>query len=70
MKLTVNGKPAETSAETLMALWLEETADLELDSPRGYAISLNGKVVRKNAWETTPVKENDEVEIVRAMQGG
>jgi sulfur carrier protein len=70
VKLKVNGKETETSAVTIMALWQEETADLELESNKGYAISLNGKVVRKAQWDTTPVSENDQVEIVRAMQGG
>jgi sulfur carrier protein len=70
VKLKVNGKETETSAATIMALWQEETADLELESNKGYAISLNGKVVRKAQWDTTPVSENDQVEIVRAMQGG
>lgn len=70
MKLTINGKPTDTDAPSLMALWREETADLELDSTKGYAISVNGKVVRKTEWDNTPVNENDQVEIVRAMQGG
>ena len=70
MKLSVNGKIIETNATDIMALWREETADLELESNKGYAISLNSKVVRKTQWDTTPVSENDQVEIVRAMQGG
>lgn len=70
LKLSVNGKTVETDAANIMALWREETADLELESSKGYAISLNGKVVRKTQWDLTPVAENDQVEIVRAMQGG
>ena len=70
MKLKVNGKDTETGAETIMALWQEETAGLELENNKGYAISLNGRVVRKTQWDTTPIAENDQVEIVRAMQGG
>ena len=70
MNIRLNGKPAETSAPDLMALWREETEELELESPKGFAISRNGKVVRKTEWDTTPVQDNDDIEIVRAMQGG
>jgi len=38
--------------------------------PRGFAISLNGAVVRRVAWPTTAVRDGDMVEIVRAMSGG
>jgi sulfur carrier protein len=70
LKLSLNGKTIETNATTILALWQEETADLELENNKGYAISRNGKVVRKAQWETTSVNENDKIEIVRAMQGG
>jgi len=70
LNIRLNGQPAKTDAANLMALWREETEQLELDSPKGYAISQNGRVVRKGAWDTTPVNENDDIEIVRAMQGG
>jgi sulfur carrier protein len=37
---------------------------------RGFAVALNGAVVRRADWGTTPLKCGDTVEIVRAMQGG
>jgi sulfur carrier protein len=70
MKLTVNGQPRECNATTLADLWRSETADLELAEPRGFAISLNGAVVRRTAWAATPVNDGDAVEIIRAMSGG
>jgi sulfur carrier protein len=70
MKLTVNGQPRECNAATLADLWRSETADLELAGPRGFAISLNGAVVRRTAWAATPVNDGDAVEIIRAMSGG
>ncbi len=70
MKLTVNGQPREYEAATLADLWRSETADLEIAEPRGFAISLNGAVVRRTAWATTPVHDGDAVEIIRAMSGG
>jgi sulfur carrier protein len=70
MKLTVNGKERDCAAATLAELWRAETADLEIDEPRGFAISLNGAVVRRTAWPTTAVRDGDNVEIIRAMSGG
>ena len=70
MKLTVNGKPRDCAATNLAELWRNETADLDIAEPRGFAISLNGAVVRRTAWPTTAVHEGDAVEIIRAMSGG
>jgi thiamine biosynthesis protein ThiS len=36
----------------------------------GVAVALNGAVVRRAEHEATPVNENDEIEIIRAVQGG
>jgi sulfur carrier protein len=70
MNLTVNGEPRDCASTNLADLWREETADLEIAEPRGFAISLNGAVVRRAAWSTTAVREGDAVEIIRAMSGG
>lgn len=70
MKMTVNGEPRDCAAANLAELWRSETADLEISEPRGFAISLNGAVVRRAAWPTTAVREGDIVEIIRAMSGG
>jgi sulfur carrier protein len=70
VNLIVNGKPRESAASNLMDVWREETADLEPDSPVGFAIALNGRIVRKPEWEKTILSEQDRIEIVRAMQGG
>ncbi|MBV9969130.1 MAG: sulfur carrier protein ThiS [Xanthobacteraceae bacterium] len=70
MKLTVNGTERECMASNLAELWREETAGLAIAEPRGFAISLNGEVVRRAAWPATPVRDGDAVEIIRAMSGG
>ena len=54
----------------LADLWRAETEHLNLDSPKGYAIALNGALVRKDQWQSTTITDGDRVEIVRAMQGG
>ena len=70
MKLTVNGEPRDCAVTNLAELWHSETADLEIAEPRGFAISLNGAVVRRAAWPATAVHEGDAVEIICAMSGG
>ena len=70
MKLTVNGQERNSAALNLADLWQAETADLEIAEPRGFAISLNGQVVRRAAWSATTVRDGDTVEIIRAMSGG
>jgi len=70
MKLTVNGQARDCEAANLAELWRKETADLDIAEPRGFAISLNGAVVRRAAWPTTAVQDGDAVEIIRAMSGG
>jgi sulfur carrier protein len=37
---------------------------------RGIAVALNGSVVPRSAWSETALKPGDNIEIVRAMQGG
>ena len=70
VKLTVNGLPHESDAATLAELWQRETEGLDAASPRGFAISLNGVVVRRAAWAATRLADGDTVEIIRAMSGG
>jgi sulfur carrier protein len=70
MKLFVNGEPREREAETVDALFRLEAAESGIESPRGVAIALNGRVLRRRDWEGTPIADGDRVEIVRAMQGG
>ena len=70
MRLSVNGEARESDAPDLCALWRTETEGLDLSGPQGFAIALNGAVVRQRDWAATLLQEGDRVEIVRAMQGG
>ena len=70
MRLNLNGEERVITCRDLAELWRTETAELELANPKGFAIALNGAVVRRDAWASTPLREGDQVEIIRAMQGG
>jgi sulfur carrier protein len=34
------------------------------------AAALNGEVVRRSAWETTALRDDDRLEVLTAVQGG
>ena len=70
MRLSVNGEERVTACRDLADLWRAETAELDLPNPKGFAIALNGAVVRRDAWAQTALHDGDRIEIIRAMQGG
>ena len=70
MRVDVNGQPKDTQARTIGALWAAETEPLAPPSRRGFAVALNGEVVRASDWDRTALSEGDRVEIIRAFAGG
>ena len=66
MNVIVNGNPAELpdGATTSAAV------RLLTDAVRGIAVAVNGAVVRRAAWDATPLAEGDQVEVLTAVQGG
>ena len=70
MNIQLNGKDAAIDCTTIQELWEIEQAERELESSRGFAIALNGALVRKSEWTTTMIKAGDRVEVVRALSGG
>lgn len=67
MRATVNGDVLELDAgKTIAALVQQVTGS---DEQRGIAVARNGEIVRRDAW-SEPVQDGDEIEIVRAVQGG
>ena len=74
--LLVNGDPHPLPREgTTLAQFLE-TMDIDAQTPQskgrlsGIAVAVNDEVVRRQAWEATPIREGDRIEIVTAKQGG
>jgi sulfur carrier protein len=63
----VNGQDEPLAAETVAALLADKAVDT---AQRGIAVALNGAVVPRSEWPTTPLRDGDSVEIVRARQGG
>ena len=65
MKLTINGEPQVSSAETLGAL--VETLGMK---PDRVAIELNREIVPRDQWLQTPLHDGDRLEIVHFVGGG
>jgi len=62
----VNGEPAEITPGTTVAELVRA-----MDAPdRGVAVAVDGEVVPRGTWESTPVGDDARVEIVMAVQGG
>ena len=69
MNITINGK------ETLLSENSDRTVDSLLEelvvSQRLYVtVELNGEILDRPAYETTPVKEGDVIEFLYFMGGG
>jgi sulfur carrier protein len=70
MKIVVNGIEQDCECASLSELWAVQSREKEIETPRGFAIALNGQLVRRDQWPKTPITAGDRVEIVRAFAGG
>ena len=66
MTITLNGDPHQLPAPLSVSALL---AQLEIDARR-VAVELNLDVVKKAAYDSSVIKEGDEVEIVNFVGGG
>jgi sulfur carrier protein len=66
MTVTVNGAPREVPAGTTV----EQLVVQLTDAPSGVAAAVNGDVLPRRAWASTPLADRDEIEVVTAVQGG
>ena len=66
-RLRVNGEAAEIAAATIAELLAERGID---PGARFLAVAVNGAVIRRAEWGAAPLAADDDVEIVRPLQGG
>ena len=66
-RICVNGHDMPLGASTVADFLAQQVVDV---GQRGIAIALNGSVVPRSAWAVTALRPGDNIEIVRAMQGG
>ena len=66
MRIQVNGESEEVRDDVSLSGLLESLGV----NPNGIAVALNMEVVPRGKYGETPLREGDEVEIVRAVGGG
>ena len=66
MKATVTGEPRERAEAASVA----EVIASVTAARTGVAAARNAEVVRRSAWETTPLRDGDRLEVLTAVQGG
>jgi thiazole synthase len=69
VRIELNGKDLELAAGASLAEAVRE-AGAEPDAPRGVAVALDGEVVPRAEWTSTPLAEGAKVEVLAAIQGG
>ena len=66
MELTINGEKRKISESHNLADLVQE---LDIQAPN-FAMALNQQVIPRSKYESTAIKENDQIEIVHAVGGG
>jgi thiazole synthase len=67
MRIELNGEPRELSEGAILADAVREAG---AEQARGVAVALDGEVVPRGEWATTPLFEGGKVEVLAAIQGG
>ena len=71
MKLTVNNEERTyETGTTVDSVVRELTVPEGGEVPGGIAVAVNDEVVRRPAWDATPLGAGDRVDVLTAVQGG
>ena len=65
MRVKINGKPEEVQEATVLGLLKSRNVDLRM-----VAVEVNSKMVERDQYETTALKECYEVDFLYSMGGG
>lgn len=68
MKIFINGVESQVERNKKLSEFI--ASYLNGKEPRGIAVALNEKIIRKEDWVKTGINEMDRIEIVTAVQGG
>ena len=66
VSVLVNENPIEIEENATLSQLLQKVNT----SVEGIAIAINDEIITKNAWESRTIKNNDNVLIIKATQGG
>lgn len=67
LEIRVNGQNVPLGAATIADLLAKQAFEI---NQCGIAVALNGSVVPRSVWGETALRPGDNIEIVRAKQGG
>lgn len=67
MTITINNKEVEVVANRMLQ---QIVFDQIGENSKGIAVAVNGQVIPKDLWVEKNVKENDDILIIKATQGG
>ena len=67
MEITLNGEKKVLSGELTVTELLKE---VKVDSPEMVSVELNEDILSRDIFDTTSLKEGDEVEFLYFMGGG
>ena len=66
--VTLNGKSRELPAGATLEAAVEEAG---AEGPvRGVAVAVDGEVVPRGRWKSMELRDGQQIEVVRAVQGG
>ena len=68
VEVVVNGERRELPEEATVEAAVREAGVGE--PARGVAVAVDGEVVPRPEWTTTDLREGQQVEVLRAVQGG
>ncbi len=69
MEITLNNQPKQIAAQDHFTV--QQLLHLELPGKQqGIAVAINNQVISKTQWEHTHIREQDNIIIIRATQGG
>ncbi|HTX56056.1 MAG TPA: sulfur carrier protein ThiS [Candidatus Acidoferrales bacterium] len=66
MKATINGEVRDLPEGTTIATLLEALGVTH----NGIAVAKNDRVIRRSAYEDSPIADGDAIEIIKAVAGG
>jgi sulfur carrier protein len=69
MNFTVNGKPAAIDGKDTLNI-TSLLAELKVETPEYVTVELNDEILERENFETTLVRNGDEVEFLYFMGGG
>jgi len=67
MEITFNNHTKQISAQTSIQIILN---DLAGEKQKGIAVAVNETVIPKAQWDSYVLKQNDNVLVIKATQGG